>query len=123
MPDDRRGNEDRRTAAWITPQMVLTILIQVVTTIAVISAGVANVKSDISSTKERIAELRGQVTTLQSLVQVTTEQKAKIESMDKRLEKVENGLETQTKAYNFNFTTRLSRVEAKTGIPPAKEGD
>lgn len=111
-PDDRR----ERMPSWLTPPFILTLVVQLVTVVTI----VVSTRADAANTREKVAELKGQVTTLQSLVQVTTEQRGDIKALNDRMAKAENAIETQTKAYNFNFSTRLAVVEAKSGINPNK---
>lgn len=103
----------------------MPIIINAVASLVAIVTIVNNTHSDIVGLKEKIAELRGQVTTLQSLATITTEQKGDIKALNDRVGKLEGFQATQEQAYNFNFTTRLARVEAKAGIQQStkKEGD
>jgi|GEM_PF-3055905 len=109
-----RGGD--RRSAWTDPHFWMPLVIQAIISLVAIVTIVANTRSDVSSLKETIAELRGQVTALQSLVTITTEQKGKMEALEGRVTKLENFQETQEKAYNINFTTRLARVEARQGV-------
>lgn len=124
---DREGRGGDRRSAWTDPHFWIPICIQALISFAAIVTIVANTRSDITSLKETIAELRGQVTMLQSLVTVTTEQKGDLKALDARVGKLESFESTQTQAYNYNFTTRLAGVEAKVGIQRGssskKEGD
>lgn len=118
MPSEHERGSDRRSA-WTDPHFWMPIIINVVASLIAIVTIVNNTHSDVVSLKEKIAELRGQVTTLQSLVTVTTEQKGKIEALTDRVGKLENFQSTQEQAYNFNFTTRLARAEEHLGIRPS----
>lgn len=124
---DREGRGADRRSAWTDPHFWIPIGIQALISFAAIVTIVANTRSDITGLKETIAELRGQVTMLQSLVTVTTEQKSDLKALDARVGKLENFESTQTQAYNYNFTTRLAGVEAEVGIQRTsggkKEGD
>lgn len=111
--DRRSGPNDRREIPqWLTPPFLLQLIVQFVAVVAII----VSTRADAANSREKIAELRGQVTSLQSLVQVTTEQKGDITALKDRMTKAENAIDTQIKAYNYDFTTRLARIEAKNGI-------
>lgn len=122
IADFEQRVRDRRSA-WTDPHFWVPIAIQALISFAAIVTIVTNTRSDIISVKEKIAELRGQVTTLQSLVTITTEQKGKLDAIEERLKKMENFRDTQEQAYNFNFTTRLAKVEARSGITSKKDGE
>jgi Tfp pilus assembly protein PilO len=112
---ERPRGTDRRSA-WTDPRFVVPIVIQFFMMLVAVVTMAVTMRLTVSGLAEKIAELKGQVTTLQSLVTTTTEQKGKIEAITDRVSKLENFQETQTKAYNFNFTTRLAAVEARAGI-------
>lgn len=116
--EERRGGD--RRSAWSDPHFWVPIIIQAVMALVTLTTIVVTTRLSISGINEKIAELRGQVTTLQNLVQVTTEQKGDIQAIKDRVGKLENFESTQREAYNLNFTTRLARVEASAGIPPAE---
>lgn len=89
---------------------------QFIATVVSITVIVTVARSDISSLRERIAEIRGQVTALEQLTKTTIEQKDRLDAIDERLKKVENAVTVQQAAYNFNFTSRLVAVEVRAGI-------
>lgn len=124
MPEHEGRGADRRSA-WTDPHFWMPIIINAVASLIAIVTIVNNTHSDIVSLKEKIAELRGQVSTLQSLATTTTEQKGKMEALTDRVVKLENFKDTQEQAYNFNFTTRLAGAEARLGISQSskKRGD
>lgn len=58
----------------------------------------------------------GVASTHDLILTTTTKQTAQIEALTERTKNLENAMETQTKAYNFQFTTRLAVVEARAGV-------
>jgi hypothetical protein len=122
---EREGRGADRRSAWTDPHFWVPIAIQALISFAAIVTIIANTRSDITTLTRTIDELKGQVSTLQSLATVTTEQRGDIKALDARVGKLENFESTQTQAYNFNFSTRLAGVEAKVGVRRAdkKEGD
>jgi hypothetical protein len=121
----KRG-ADRRSA-WSDPRFFVPLLSQLVATIVSVTIIITVARSDISNVKEKIAELRGQVSALESLTKTTIEQKDRLDAIDARLKKVEDAVTVQQAAYNFNFTSRLVAVEVRAGIRPQnrqpKDGD
>lgn len=122
---EQSGRGGDRRSAWTDPHFWIPIAIQALISFAAIVTIVANTRSDIVSLKSTIDELKGQVTTLQSFATASIEQKGDIKALDARVGRLEGFQTTQTEAYNFNFSTRLARVEAKAGIQQSakKEGD
>lgn len=121
----KRG-PDRRSA-WSDPRFFVPLLVQFVSTILAVAVIIIAARSDMASLRERVAEIRGQVTALESLTKTTIEQKDRLDAIDERLKKVENAVTVQQAAYNFNFTSRLVAVEVRAGIKPQntqpKDGD
>ncbi len=114
-----RGRD--RRSAWTDPHFWVSIFIQALIGLVAATTMVVTTRRDISDLSKEIAELHGQVTTLQALVTITTEQKGKMEALTERVTKLESFQGTQEQAYNFNFTTRLAKVEARTGISTPSE--
>lgn len=115
MQDNDRGGD--RRSAWTDPHFWMPLIIQAVISLIAIVTIINQTGADIRVLKEKVDELKGQVTTLQSLASATIETKGRIEALTDRVVKLENFKDTQELAYNFNFTTRLAHAESKLGIP------
>jgi len=119
---EHEGRGADRRSAWTDPHFWMPLVIQAVISLIAIVTIVNKTGNDITILKEKVDELKGQVTTLQTLATSTIETKGDIKALTDRVGKLENAQETQEKAYNINFTTRLARVEARQGIS-AKQGE
>jgi hypothetical protein len=94
---------DRRESAWRDPRTWLAfaaLLIAVGTTL------LGFIASQLTAINQSVK------TTHDIVLTVTTRQAAEIKALEERLAKAESAIDTQNKAYNFNFTTRLAGVEA-----------
>lgn len=122
MHGEERGGD--RRSAWTDPHFWMPLIIQAVISLIAIVTIINKTGADITVLKEKVDELRGQVTTLQSLATASVEAKGKVEALTERVGKLETFQSTQELAYNFSFTTRLARAEEHLGIPPPKkQGD
>lgn len=105
--DRREGEADRRhsdnASAWRDPRTWLAfaaILVAIGTTLlGYIASQLSTINASVKVTHDIV-------------LRETTRQAAEIKALEERLAKAENAIDTQNKAYNFNFTTRLAGVEA-----------
>lgn len=109
--DDRRQSARRESdrSVWSNPQLWVSIC-TVLLTLAITILGF--IASQLSQMNARLQA------TSDTMLTSTTRQSAEISSLAARIDKLENAMDTQTKAYNFNLSTRLAVVEAKTGVKP-----
>jgi hypothetical protein len=110
--DDRRtGHERRHLSPWQNPQIYISfaalMLTLVLTVLGVIASQLNTISNSLQSTRD-------------IMLTVTTRQTTEIQNLGERVKSLENAMETQSKAYNFNFSTRLAVVEAKAGVRPRK---
>lgn len=56
-------------------------------------------------------------------IRESTANKAEMDKMHGEITRLRDEMDTQTKAYNFNFNARLSVVEAKVGVQPKSRED
>ena len=114
MPD-RRGRDSPWSdpILWVTVcGILLTIFIAILSFIWAQLASI-NAALEGARTEQRL--------TRDAVLVVTTRQEADSRSIDDRVKKLENAMDTQSKAYNFNFTTRLAAIEAKIGFKQQQE--
>jgi len=115
MPDryegeERRAGSDRRAehrngdrvAPWPAIFAALVTIMVALLSIAVIQ--LSDIKRSVQETRDM------------ALIQRTTQ-----ETMRRDIDKIENRVDTIEKAYQYNLNSRLSYVEAKTGIKKPKE--
>lgn len=114
---DRRQNSDstesHRLNLWANPQLWLSVMGLLLTIGMAVLGYIASQLSTIQASVQTTRDL---------VLQSTAKQTAEITELRGRIEKLENDMDTQTKAYNYNITTRLAVVEAKIGVS-RKEGD
>lgn len=114
--DERRSGTDRRShSGWSDPKTWVSIVAVLLSIVIALSGYLA---ATLSTIKDNV----------QTIVVSTAKQEEKMKAVEDRVKKLEDFESTQREAYNFNFTTRLAVVEAKTGVKPngssnAKNGD
>jgi hypothetical protein len=117
---------DRRETSKLESYKFLVALVSL---LLVIGGGFWSIASRFGEWSREQAETRAQLVAISADVRSTrdlilttqTKQTADIAALTERMSKVENAMSTQQQAYNFNFTTRLAAIEAKTGIKSSKE--
>lgn len=110
--EETRAMADRRESAWSDPRLWVSVGAVALTIVLAVLGYIAALLSSISASVQ---------TTRDAVIVVTTRQEKDSEALRERLVKVEAAVSTQEKAYNFNFTTRLAKVEAVLGIKSEKE--
>lgn len=113
---EREGRGPDGRSAWTDPHFWMPLIIQAVISLIAIVTIVNKTGNDIDNLKGKVDELKGQVTTLQSLAVSTIETKGDIKAIKDRVDKLEIFQSAQTLTFNFNFSTRLAKVEARSGI-------
>lgn len=73
------------------------------------------VNANVSDVKERLKSLEASNNSYDKTAMSLTKDQTEIV---RRIEKLENDMATQQKAYNYDISKRLAIVEAKTGIEP-----
>lgn len=93
------GVPDRRESAWADPKTWIGVCTVLLTLVLAVISYAAKELTLISSD-------------IRTLVVSAAEQRRDLHAMDARVTALENFKDTQEKAYNFNFTTRLAGAEA-----------
>jgi hypothetical protein len=110
---DRREDDRIRAAArdnpWNKPALWLGVLGVLLTIVMAIMGFIASQLASISTIVQ---------STRDAVIVVTTRQERDNVALDQRVQKLETAVETQQKAYNFNFTSRLATAEAQLGLQP-----
>lgn len=107
--EERRSGVERRGSGWNDPRTYIAILGIILAICTTILGYIASQLQDIR-------------TSVQIVLTDTNRQDERLKALQDRVGKLESDMNTQMKAYNFNFSTRLAKVEAKAGIKqPVKD--
>jgi BMFP domain-containing protein YqiC len=114
---DRREEDHNRShesSKWANPSLWVSVcgLLLTITlaTFGFIASKLSTIDASIQSTRDEVQSTRTAV------VAVTTRQERDNGALEARIENLENAINVQQNAFNFNFTTRLATAEAKVGI-------
>jgi hypothetical protein len=111
VPDRREGEADRRhpetVSAWRDPRLWLTFSGLLLTVGMALLGFIASMLISISAAVKTTNDL---------VLTETTRQAAEIKALEERVAKTEADIGSQTRAFNFHFTTRLARLEAAVGV-------